>query len=222
MPGSWVCFGAGINFDQVEIVPEPPVERNGVVTFGTLNNPYKFTPQLFALWSEVMKAVPGSRFLMVRPECGSMITCNNIAKAFAENGISSDRVYFINNRGSGVSHLSFYNEIDITLDTFPVTGGTTTVEAAWMGVPTVSLVGKAIHQRVSYAILKHCGLEECCADTPEEFVAKAVALANPEKLRALRRDMRPRLLNSTLARPDLFVENFQATMMDVARRHGLR
>ena len=222
MPGSWVCFGEGINFDPVEIAPEPPVERNGVITFGTLNNTYKYTPRVIALWAEAMKAVPGSRFLVVRPECGSMITCRNIANAFTANGISSDRLYFINNRGKPLSHLAYYNEIDISLDTFPVTGGTTTVEAAWMGVPTVSLVGKAIHQRVSYAILKHCGLDECCAETPEEFVAKAVALADAGKLRALRGDMRPRLQTSTLARPDLFIENFQNTMLDLASRHGLR
>jgi len=222
MPGSWICFGEGINFDPIKIAPEPPAAGNGVITFGTLNNTYKYTPRVFALWAEAMRAVPDSRFLVVRPECGSLIACRNIANAFVANGISPDRLYFINNRGKGLSHLAYYNEIDIALDTFPVTGGTTTVEAAWMGVPTVSLVGKAIHQRVSYAILKHCGLGECCAGTPEEFVATAAALADVEKLRALRRDMRPRLQTSTLARPDLFIENFQATMTELARRHGLR
>jgi predicted O-linked N-acetylglucosamine transferase (SPINDLY family) len=222
MPGSWVCFGEGVNFEPVPILPEAPLERNGIVTFGTLNNTYKFTPKVFALWAEVMKAVPNSRFLVVRPECGSMLTCRNIAKRFEEQGISTDRLYFVNNRGKGLSHLAYYNDIDVSLDTFPVTGGTTTTEAAWMGVPTVSLVGHAIHQRVSYAILKHCGLDECCAETPEEFVAKAATLCDPAKLRELRREMRTRLQNSTLARPDLFVENFQATMEELARRHGLR
>lgn len=222
MRGSWLCFGEGINFDPVEINPQPPAERNGIVTFGTLNNTYKYTPRMFELWSEILTAVPQSRFLVVRPECGSMIACRNIAQAFAKCGISSDRLYFSNNRGTGISHLAFYNDIDISLDTFPVTGGTTTCEAVWMGVPVVSLVGKAMHQRVSYAILKHCGLDECCAETPEDFVTKAVALADPARLRGLRRDMRPRLQSSTLARPDLFVQNFQTTMKEVARRHGLR
>ena len=222
MPGSWVCFGEGINFDPIPIDPNPPMTRNSGITFGTLNGTYKYAPQVVKAWADVMKAVPNSRFLVVRPECGSLITCRNLAKAFSENGISSDRLYFINNRGKPQSHLSYYNEIDISLDTFPVTGGTTTVEAAWMGVPVVSLVGPAIHQRVSYAILKHCGLDECCADTAEEFVAKAVALADVEKLRELRGTMRSRLVNTTLARPDLFIENFQNTMEQVARTHGLR
>jgi protein O-GlcNAc transferase len=222
MPGSWICFGEGVFFDPVAIEPAAPVERNGVITFGTLNNTYKFTPAMIALWAEAMKAVPNSRFLIVRPECGSIITCRNLAEEFVKNGISSDRLYYVNNRGNNVPHLAYYNEIDITLDTAPVTGGTTTTEAVWMGVPVVTLVGRALHQRISYAILKHCGLDECCAFSAEEFVAKSAALADPAKLRELRRDMRARLQASTLARPDLFVENFQNTLEDVARRHGLR
>lgn len=220
--GSWLCFGGGVLFDPLDVDPEPPMARNGVVTFGTLNGTYKYTPKIFALWAEAMKAVPDSRFLLIRPECGSLITCRNIAQEFAKNGISTDRLYFINNRGKNLSHLAYYNEIDIALDTFPITGGTTTTEATWMGVPTVSLVGHAIHQRVSYAILKHCGLDECCADTPEEFVAKVVTLANVDKLRDLRRNMRARLQSSTLARPDLFTKNFQVLMEEVVRQHSLR
>lgn len=222
MPGSWICFGAGVFFDPVEINPEPPVTQYGVITFGTLNNTYKFTPKQIALWSEVLKSVPDSRFLIVRPECGSMITCKNLADEFAKNDISADRLYFMNNRGQELSHLAYYNEIDITLDTYPVTGGTTTTEALWMGVPVVSLVGDAYFQRISYAILKHLDLDECCAFDRDDFIAKAVALTDVEKLRALRRELRPRLQSSTLARPDLFVENFQTMLEDTARRHGLR
>lgn len=222
MPGSWICFGSGVFFDPVEIDPEPPMTRNGVITFGTLNNTYKYTPKQIALWSEVLKAVPDSRFLVVRPECGSMITCKNLADEFAKNDIPPERLYFLNNRGNPLSHLAFYNEIDLTLDTYPVTGGTTTAEALWMGVPVVSLVGNALFQRISYGILKQLGLDECCARDSQEFVAKAVALADVEKLRAYRRELRPRLQESTLARPDLFLNNFQTTLEEVARRHGLR
>ena len=222
MPGSWICFGAGVFFDEVEIVPEPPVTRNGVITFGTLNATYKFTPKQIALWAETMKAVPDSRFLIVRPECGSMITCKNLADEFAKNDISPDRLYFINNRGNPLPHLVFYNEIDISLDTYPVTGGTTTTESLWMGVPVVSLVGNAYFQRISYGILKQLDLDECCAFSAEDFVAKTAALSDVEKLRAYRKNLRPRLLESTLAQPDQFLENFQTMLEGVVRRHNLR
>lgn len=152
-----------------------------------------------------------------------MIMCRNIAKAFEANGISTDRIYFMDNRDSGLSHLAYYNEIDICLDTAPLTGGTTTTESLLMGVPVVTLVGPAMHQRLSYAILKHAGLDECCADTPQEFVDRAVALAeNVARLRELRTGLRATVQASPLARPELFVENFQAAMENVARRHALR
>ena len=222
MPGSWLTFGEGALFEPIEINPEPPAASNGVITFGTLNNTYKYSPKVFALWAEVMKAVPNSRFVVVRPECGSLITCRNIAKAFSDNGISTDRLFFANNRDSGRSHLSYYGEMDISLDTFPLTGGTTTTESLWMGVPVVTLVGSAMHQRLSYAVLQHSGLDECCAHTPEEYVAKAVALADVDKLREMRGTMRTRLQGSSLARPDLFIKDFQAMMEELVRRHGLR
>lgn len=223
MEGSWICFGEGLSFDPVEIAPVPPVDHYGVVTFGSLNNTYKYTARMIAVWSEVMKRVPRSRFLVVRKECGSVIMCRNIAKAFEANGISTDRIYFMDNRDSGLSHLAYYNEIDICLDTAPLTGGTTTTESLLMGVPVVTLVGPAMHQRLSYAILKHAGLDECCADTPQEFVDRAVALAeNVARLRELRTGLRATVQASPLAQPELFVENFQAAMEDVARRHALR
>jgi predicted O-linked N-acetylglucosamine transferase (SPINDLY family) len=222
MKGSWVCFGEGLLFDPVEVAPAPPVERDGVITFGTLNNTYKYTPRAIALWSEVMRRVPNSRFLVVRPECGSLIACRNIAAEFERNGIGPDRIYYINNRGAKLSHLAYYNEIDLSLDTLPLTGGTTTTEALWMGVPVVTLVGPALHQRISYALLRHCGLEEFCADTPEGYLERAVDLArNVTRLRELKAGLRATLQASPLARPDLFIENFQAAMTEVAEKHGL-
>jgi protein O-GlcNAc transferase len=222
MDGSWTCFGEDVFFEAVEIAPMPPVDRNGVVTFGTLNNTYKYTPRMFSLWSEAMKRVPNSRFLVVRPACGSFITCRNITQEFAKNGIDSDRIYFINNLGKNLSHLAYYNEIDICLDTFPLTGGTTTHESLWMGVPVVSLVGPALHQRISYALLKHVGLDECCAESPEEYVDRAVALAkNVERIRDLRANLRGMIKNSQLVQPELFAENFETAMMDLAVKHGL-
>jgi predicted O-linked N-acetylglucosamine transferase (SPINDLY family) len=223
MPGSWICFGEGVLFDPVEISETLPVEQNGVITFGTLNSPYKFRPETFKFWAEVMKAIPDSRFLVVRPECGSVIACGNMAKAFAEHGIAPDRLFFINNRGKGIPHLAYYNAIDISLDTFPLTGGTTTCEALWMGVPVVTLVGESLHQRISHAILCHCGLEELCARNEEEFVAAAVSLAKDrERLNHLRHGLRATLQSSPLARPDLFVEQFQKVMEEVASGHERR
>src|SRR5690606_18050031 len=100
MPESWVCFGS---LSPVPISETLPFERNGCITFGTMNKPYKYTRKTVALWSEVMQRVPGSRFLVVRPEVGSMVLVENLTKEFERNGIERTRLYFVDNRGQNLT-----------------------------------------------------------------------------------------------------------------------
>ena len=220
MPEAWVCFG---EFTDVPVAPGLPLDRNGAVTFGTLNNPYKYTREMIALWSRVMSAVPNSRFLVVRPEASSLTLVRNIAHEFEKNGVPPDRLFFFDNRRERKNHLSYYNEIDVSLDTFPLTGGTTTCEATWMGVPVVSLVGESFHQRISYSVLMQCGLEELCAFAPEDFVAKGIALAHDvPRLRAMRHGLREVLRASPLCDEPRFLHQFQEMLEQVAVHHGIR
>jgi predicted O-linked N-acetylglucosamine transferase (SPINDLY family) len=220
MPEAYVCFG---KFSEEHIEPTLPMDRNGYVTFGTLNSPYKYNRKMVALWAKVMAQVPNSRFLFVRPEASSLTLCTNLVNEFAKHGIGADRLLLLDNRNTGRSHLSYYNDIDISLDTFPLTGGTTTCEATWMGVPVVSLVGDYNHQRISYSVLMHCGLEELCVFTPEDYVARAVALAGErEKLAAWRTGMREVMRESPLCDQPRFLYQFQEMLEQVAQLHGLR
>ncbi len=220
MPDAWLCFGG---FPDIPIDPVLPMERNGVVTFGTLNNPYKFDRELIALWARVMNQVPNSRFLLVRPEASSLVLCRNLANEFAKHGIAADRFLLLDNRKYARNHLDYYNDIDISLDSYPVTGGTTTCEALWMGVPVVNLVGEAFHQRVSYSILMQCGLDELCVSTPDDYVERAVALANDrQKLQAWRSNLRDVVKASPLCDEPRFLHQFQEMLEQVTKLHGLR
>lgn len=219
MPETWVTFGA---LDAIPIDPELPFERNGAITFGSQNNPNKFTRPMIALWAEIMKRVPDSRFLLVRPECSSLSLCTNLAKEFERNGIGADRVYFVDNRAHGLHHMTYYDEMDVTLDTYPVTGGNTTVDALWMGAPVVSLVGNSLNQRLSYSLMTNAGVGDLCTRSTEDYVDKAVALAGDhDRLRELRFGMRRQFLESPLGQTERFAENFQNLMEQVARKHGL-
>jgi predicted O-linked N-acetylglucosamine transferase (SPINDLY family) len=220
MPDSWVCYEP---FETTQPWRDPPVARNGYVTFGTLNNPYKFTRAGISNWARVMQAVPGSRYLFVHPEFKSATIAENIKREFGRNGVTEDRLDFVNNRQSEISHFTYYDEIDISLDTTPLTGGTSTHDALWMGVPVVTLVGPALHQRLSNSILRRLDLEDLCTETPDQFVAAAVNLANQtDRLTSLRRDLRARMQASPLCQADDFAQSFQKLMMDLVARHGLR
>jgi predicted O-linked N-acetylglucosamine transferase (SPINDLY family) len=220
MPGSWLCFG---QFPDIEIVQGLAADRNGAITFGTLNNPYKFTAEMIALWAEVMNRVPNSRFLLVRAQASSQSLRKNLAEEFAKHGVSADRLSFFDNRQDGKNHLSHYNDIDISLDTFPLTGGTTTCEATWMGVPVVTLVGESFHQRLSYTMLMNCGLEEFCTFTAKAFVDRAVELAGDrDRLLAWRHGLRDVMRSSALCDEERFLFEFQEMLEQVAEIHGLR
>lgn len=220
MPGCWVCYDA---FEQTAVTPEPPVTRNGVVTFGTLNNPYKFTRQAVALWADVMRKVPNSRFLSVHPGHKAPIIAANLVKEFGQHGIAADRLSFVNNREQDISHFLYYEEIDISLDTMPLTGGTTSADSLWCGVPVVSLVGPALHQRLSYSLLNNVGAEELCAQTPEQFVAIATSLAgDADALRGYRRNLRSAIQDSSFGNGARYADDFQSVMREVVAKHNLR
>ena len=112
--------------------------------------------------------------------------------------------------------MPHYNRIDIALDTFPQTGGTTTCEALWMGVPTITLVGPAFYERLSYSNLTNAGLPDLCATDIESYVQKSIDLATDRERRTeLRATMRERIRSHPLGRTDWYVEDFQNTIQAV-------
>lgn len=208
---SWVAFRAPGFGSIPDIDPLTAEERNGFVTFGTMNNPWKYTPGLIKTWAEIVGAVPGSRFLFVRPEGDVPEFRANIERLFATHGVEASRVIYVPVRGT---HLQHYNAIDVSLDTFPHTGGTTTCETLWMGVPVVTLVGESFCERMSFSNLSNAGLPELCTRTRTDYVAKAIATAHDRAWRQeLRRTMRDRIRSHPLGQPDLFVRDFQDALV---------
>jgi predicted O-linked N-acetylglucosamine transferase (SPINDLY family) len=216
VPESWVALGS-VGFHDVPIEPGVPEDRSGRITFGTLNNPYKYTPEMIGTWARVMAQVPDSRFVFVRPEGGTEIFRRNLARHFARHGIAAERLEFVPIRGK---HMPHYNKIDIALDTAPHTGGTTTCETLWMGVPTVTLVGPAFFERLSYSNLSNAGLGDLCTFSPDDYVKVAVALAadKPRRL-ALRHGLRAQIRNQPLGMNDRWVANFQRQVETVLASH---
>ena len=206
MPHTWLCLGRAQFRDSIELNPTTPEERNGYVTFGSANNTHKYNPAMLRTWAKVVASVPESRFLWVRPEGGARIFRENMLAIFAEEGVAPERVRFEAVRGA---HLPFYNEMDITLDTFPLTGGTTTCETLWMGVPVVSLVGAALFERLSYSVLTNAGLGDLAVHSLDDFVATAVALAaNPARRMLLRATLRDQIKASPLYQHEAFAKDF--------------
>jgi len=178
------------------VVPRP---AEGHVVFGSFNALSKVSDEAVALWSAVLRAVPGSRLLLKTRALDREAMCKEVTARFAAHGIEAKRLD-LRGRTPGVAeHFASYGEVDIALDTIPRTGGTTTADALWMGVPVVSLAGPRFIERLSATMLTAVGLDELIAADCEDFVAKAVALARENKRRAeLRADLRRRMVSSEL------------------------
>lgn len=205
MPKTWLALGRTFR-DAHDIAPDLAEERNGFITFGTANNPHKYNERLIRTWARVVREVPGSKFAFIRPEGNAPSFRQHMADYFAAEGVSADRLVFHTVRGA---HMPFYNEVDITLDPFPLTGGTSTCEALWMGAPVVNLRGEALFERLSYSILSNVGLAHHSADTLDGYIDIAVKLAaDREQRRELRRNLRDRIKRSPLGQPEAFARDF--------------
>lgn len=212
MPDTWVALSR--MFVPHEITEGTPEARKGHLTFGTANNPYKYSSACLDQWAAVLRAVPGARFVFLRPEAGTESFVANSRAAFARRDVDPDRLDFIGVRGD---HMRHYNEIDIALDSLPHVGGTTTCEALWMGVPTITLVGPGFPERLSYSNLSNAGLGDCCAFTAEDYVAKAAALAaDPARRLALRHGLRAQIAQNPLGQPERFTKAFYDLAAKVA------
>jgi protein O-GlcNAc transferase len=178
----------------------PPSAGRGRVTFGSFNNPAKMTPEVVALWSQVLAEVPGSRLLLKYLNRYASAEVGDLMRdRFAAHGISPERLDLRSGRLPRVAQLALLNEVDVALDPFPFNGCTTSFEALWMGVPVVALEGSRFLGRMSAAVLRQIGLEGSVASSPQSYIAIAAALAGDLRRRAeLRQDLRRRLSDSPL------------------------
>jgi predicted O-linked N-acetylglucosamine transferase (SPINDLY family) len=188
----------------------PPALASGRVTFGCFNNLAKVTPEMIGLWSRILVALPQSRMIMKAHALSEDSARRAVHGHFAANGIDAGRVELFGPVASHGGHLGAYRDIDIALDPFPYQGTATTCEALWMGVPVVALAGRTHLSRVSVSVLHRVGLEDWIAATPEEYVRKAIEMAqDPARLRELRAGLRQRMRASPLLDATAFARSLE-------------
>lgn len=174
--------------DAPDLAP-PPALANGYLTFGSFNRLSKFSRPVVAVWGQLLRALPDTRLLMAgMPQGGG--GHEQLQAWLRAEGIDAGRVRF-HPRTRLHDYLALHNEVDICLDTFPYSGGTTTLHALYMGVPTLTLAGRTMAGRQTVCILEHHGLAQFIARDAEDFVRKGVAASQDlEALAALRAGLR--------------------------------
>jgi predicted O-linked N-acetylglucosamine transferase (SPINDLY family) len=199
--------------------PEPgdsPLARNGFATFGSFNSVAKVNPAVISVWARLLHAVPSSRLLVVLSDVED--AGGPFRGAFAAQGVAPERLRFVGQLPYD-QYLAHYREVDVALDPFPYAGGTTTLDALWMGVPVVTLAGRAGVERAGVTLLTNAGLPDLIATTADRYVAAAAALAgDAPRLARLRSTLRQTLRESPLTDEPRFMRHLDAAYRAMWRR----
>jgi protein O-GlcNAc transferase len=194
-----------------EVQPLPAV-HNGYVTFGCLNTFAKINQDVLDLWGRALAGVDYSHLLVMAPpgDCR-----RRVLETLARQGVKAERAEFTTYQPRR-EYLKQFSRIDIALDTFPYNGHTASLDAMWMGVPVISLIGRTVVGRAGLSQLSNLGLSELAVHNGEQFILLAKRLvADLPRLAELRQTLRQRMLASPLTDGKRFTRNVEAAFRTI-------
>ena len=195
-----------------DVTATAPFETNGYITFGCFNNFSKVSSDVLSLWLKILNQIPQARLML--EIAGLDDFREDLERRLSALGFPMDRVILETRKPE--NQFNLYNKIDIALDPFPCNGGTTSMDTMWMGVPLITLAGNNFVSRMGVTILTNVGLRDFIADSPDEYVQKAVELASDgELLRATRNNLREKAAASPLMDQKRFASNMEAAYIDM-------
>ncbi|XP_074581727.1 putative UDP-N-acetylglucosamine--peptide N-acetylglucosaminyltransferase SPINDLY [Curcuma longa] len=217
LPDCFLCYTPS---PEAGPVTPTPALSNGFITFGSFNNLAKITPKVLRVWATILCAVPNSRLVVkCKPFC-----CDSVRQKFLttleQMGLESLRVDLLPLILLNHDHMQAYSLMDISLDTFPYAGTTTTCESLYMGVPCVTMAGSVHAHNVGVSLLTRVGLGRLVAKTEEEYVKLALKLASDiSALGELRMSLRELMSKSPICDGAKFARGLESTYRDMWRRY---
>lgn len=214
LPNTVFCFSPEVDYPYPAYT-QAHAERP--LTFGSFNNVPKLTQHTVALWARVLQAVPSSRLLLKAPSFKDEGAVRAFRARFAEQGIAEDRLIF---RGPvGLANMmAEYADVDIALDPVPYNGGTTTLQAMWMGVPVVVKAGGNFVSRMGASFMTAAGLPEWVAADDDSYVAIAQHMATDRRgLLQLKQGLRQRLMTQPGWDISAYTSDFESALRQIWR-----
>ena len=202
-----LCYAPGLIREMPAPELRAPVLKNGFVTFGCFNNFAKVSEDVLYVWRAILESVTSSR-LILKGKIFSVEDGREIVKEkLRKMCFPLDRIEM---RPYSPDYLEQYREIDIALDTFPYTGGTTTCEALYMGVPVITVRGKTHGSRIGASILNAADVKELIANSPMDYVKKAIQLTKRKELIvAYHVSLREHMKNSALMNAEKYTRELE-------------
>ena len=217
LPKIWNCH-SGI---KSSVVSEGlPFLKNDYVTYGCFNNSSKITEEVIETWSKILLNKKNSKIIIKAPSEDGEIAQEGILKKFKEFNVDNSRVLFSKREEKRNDHYKIYNKIDISLDTFPYPGVTTSIESIWMGVPVLTLKGNNFVSRCGESINLNLKMSDFIAKNKTEYISKALSLTEDiNNLVEIRKSLRQKALASPLFDTEKFGQDFGDLLSNVWLNH---
>ena len=214
LPHGFLCFTPPAPLDDATIAAAP----GEGLRLACFNRLAKIGDEVIAAWSAILAGLPGSSLALQDRALASETVCRRLRERFAAHGIDPRRLRLRPARPRE-AYLAAYRAVDLALDPFPYPGGTTTVEALWMGVPVLTLAGASALGRQGASILAQLGLDDWVAVDVDDYVDRALRLGRGRAaLAELRAGLRGRLLASPLCDAAGFAQALESALRERWRR----
>jgi protein O-GlcNAc transferase len=194
-------------YQPAYLVRPTPALANGYITFGSCNNLGKLTDSVLTLWGQLLESIPTARLLIEGKNLDKLEFAKEYRAKCVRLGIDNERLELV--PLDIANQYLTYHRIDIALDPFPLTGGTTTFDLLWMAVPMVTMEGDSYKSRMGVGMLTHLGRSNWIAKNPDEYLQIARTLASDvPALNTTRLGLRQEMEQSVLMREDLYNHHF--------------
>ena len=219
LPETYLCFTEPAY--EIDVGPLPALE-NGYITFGCFNNLTKITDEVILNWVSILRQMNTAKLFLKCKQFDSLDLRQQTIERFSIYDIQPDRLIM---EGSSPphEHLTRYNEVDMRLDPFPYPGGTTSVEALWMGVPSIVMAGDRFLSHLGESIAHNADQSTWIANDKEEYIFKAIEFSKDiNSLVFLRENLRNQVMQSPLFNRAGFVKHLSDALRGMWRAHNLQ
>lgn len=217
LPNSFFPVDTSIPYESLEEIPtrfSQGLPDSGFV-FACFNNSYKITPEIFDVWMNLLKEIPGSVLWLSKP---STLAIENLRSEAKSRGVDSSRLIFASRVSSRKEHLSRLRLADLFLDTPNYNAHATAADALWAGLPLLTLIGETFAGRVAASQLNSLGLNHLIVDSMQKYFEKALELASqPELLKNIRAELESNRSNSPLFNTKQYVKDLEGIYSDLLK-----
>lgn len=210
IPDSFFCYQADEDLPDINNLP---YLKNGYLTFGSFNYGTKINEKTIYLWSKILNKYKNSKIIIKCKQTKYSFFKEKVLNYFRKYNVSENRIIFKSFLENSYNHLQIYNDIDISLDTYPYNGVTTTFESLIMGVPVLTFSGNTCSSRAGKSILSNLNLKNWIISNLEEEINLDL-----NNLEYLRENLRKKLLSSVLCDHKGFTSKLENIYKQILKR----